>query len=91
MTALVKAAKYGHDDIVRILAEKEAGMQDEHGWSALMLAAEKGHPECLKILASEETGMRDNEGETAMMRSTKKGKILSFLSPFEVGLVDNIG
>ena len=54
-----------------------------------MYAADNNHLECAKLLAPEEAGMRDDAGETAMMKSTKKDEIVSFLSPFEAGLVDN--
>ena len=70
-TALMVAAHYGHTGCVRILAEKEAGTQDELGETALMIAAEKGHLECVKILIEAEAGMRDSYGETALMKATK--------------------
>jgi len=60
MTALMHAAKQGYDDIVRILAEKEARMKDNGGWTALMFVAWNGHLECVKILLDFEAGMRDH-------------------------------
>ena len=53
------AAYYGHAGCVRILAEKEARIQDNAGKTALMFAAHMGHLECLKILAPKEEGMYD--------------------------------
>ena len=38
MTALMYAAQQGYDDIVRILVEKEVGMQDDYGRTALYYA-----------------------------------------------------
>ena len=35
------AAMYGYEDIVRILAEKEAGMKDGYGYTALHYTAKK--------------------------------------------------
>ena len=64
----MKAAKYGYDDIVRILVEKETGMQDGDKWTALMFAAKYGHLECVKFLLDFEAGMQDNDGKTAMMQ-----------------------
>ena len=70
MTALMIAAKYGYDDIVRILIEKEVGMQDKDRRTALMSAAGYGHLECVKILAPLEKGMKNKYGETALYFTT---------------------
>ncbi len=56
------AAHYGKTGCVRILAEKEAGMKDENGWTALILAAMNGHLECVKILAPLENRMQRFDG-----------------------------
>ncbi len=56
------AANNGKTNCVKILAEKEARMQDGFGLTALMLAAEEGHLECVKILAPLEKGMQKNDG-----------------------------
>jgi len=64
-------------------------MKGSIGRTALMCAADNNHLECVKLLTPEEAGMRDDYGVTAMMKSTKKGEIVSFLSPFEAGLVNN--
>ena len=67
------AAYYGKTGCVRILAEKEAKMQDEEKRTALMYAAENGHLECVKILAPLEKGMQSNnichDGWTALMHA----------------------
>ena len=41
------AAMYGYEDIVRILAEKEAGMKDQQGCTALYYSSTK---ECAQFL-----------------------------------------
>ena len=51
------AARYGKTECVRILAEKEAGMQDGGNMTALMFAAENGYFGCMKFLLGEEAGM----------------------------------
>ena len=61
-TSLMVAAFYGKAGCVRLLAEKEARMQDEDGWTALIYAARNGHLECVKILAPLEQGMKSNHG-----------------------------
>ena len=45
------AAMYGYKDIVRVLAEKEAGMKDGHGYTALHYTAENSSTkECAEFL-----------------------------------------
>ena len=61
-TTLMVAAFYGKTECVRILAEKEAKMQDGYNETALMFAAEKGHLECVEILAPLEKGMKNRVG-----------------------------
>ena len=53
------AAHYGKAKCVRILAQKEAKMQDGGKMTALMYAAEKGHLECVEILAPLEKEMKN--------------------------------
>ena len=52
----------GRTECVRILAEKEAKMQDGNNNTALMYTAENGQLECVKILAQLEKGMKSNSG-----------------------------
>ena len=59
---MMVAANSGETECVRMLAEKEAKMQDRFGLTALMFAAYKGHLECVKSLAPLEKGMKDNSG-----------------------------
>ena len=61
-TALMVAAFYGKTECVRILAQKEAKMQDDSNNTALKFAALSGHLECVKVLASLEAGMQDKHG-----------------------------
>ena len=72
-TALMVAAFYGKTGCVRILAEKEAKMQDEEKWTALIHAARNGHHECVEILAPLEKGMQNNNGWTGLMYAAWKG------------------
>jgi len=87
-TALMVAAQHGYARCVRILAEKEAGMQDELGETALILAAIKGHLECVEILAPLEKGMKMSEEWTALMYAAKGGKTdcVRHLAPHEAGM-----
>ena len=73
-TALMVAAYHGKTECVRILAEKEVGMQDEYNNTALMVAAREGHLECVKILSDFEAGMQDDKGKTALMYAAEEGK-----------------
>ena len=60
------AAFYGSTECVRILAEKEAKMQDGGKMTALMYAAGQGHLDCVKILAPLEEGMCDKWNDSAL-------------------------
>ena len=49
-TAMMIAALFGQAEVVRRLTGKEAGMRDDHGWSALMHAAASSDPETVSVL-----------------------------------------
>jgi len=61
------AARYGHDECVKLLVEKEAGLSGRVKWSkqdqgsdnctALMLAAAGGYPKCVELLVEKEAKM----------------------------------
>ena len=51
------AANSGKTEYVRILAEKETGIQDEIGLTALMMAAKNDHAECVRVLVEKEAKM----------------------------------
>ena len=92
-TALMVAAFNGKTECVRILAQKEARMQD---WytdyrkrycktnTALMFAAGEGHFECVKVLAPLEKGMKDNDSHTAKWYASyfNKKDIVNYLNQF---------
>ncbi|ESU36641.1 Serine/threonine protein kinase [Giardia duodenalis] len=72
-TALMRAAIYGHAELVGLLLEKEGGIRDNSGWTALIWAARTGHIDCLELLLEREGGMRDNNGGTALMATVGNG------------------
>ena len=51
-TPLLEAARYGHDDIVRVLiaAGADVKAQDKDGKTALMLAVQGTHDEVVRVL-----------------------------------------
>ena len=58
------AAENGHDDIVCLLINKEAGIQDNDGMTALMFASKRGHSSCVDLLiGNDEVNIRDKHGE----------------------------
>ena len=57
-TALVRAARNGRPGCVKLLLEKESGMQDKDGWTALMLAVYDNRLECARLLAEREKDMK---------------------------------
>ncbi|EFO61419.1 Kinase, NEK [Giardia lamblia P15] len=92
-TALMRAAVYGHAEIVELLAEKEEGLRDSDGWTALMCAAAYGHVHCVKLLLEKEGGMQCDDGWTALMSAAKHGytDCLRLLLEKESGVQDNEG
>jgi ankyrin repeat protein len=51
-TALIEAARFGHDDVVAVLliARADVSAKNKQGKTALMLASEGGHDECVRLL-----------------------------------------
>ena len=51
-TALIEAARFGHDDVVAalLIAKADVNVKNRDGKSALMLAAEGGHDEVVRLL-----------------------------------------
>ena len=86
-TSLMIAAFKGNVNIVRLLAEAEAGERGHQqrsvgaGYTALQLAIFFGHLECVKILYDYEKDVKDDQGRTcidyarlATSRSRKEGR-----------------
>lgn len=57
-TALIQAARFGHDEVVTalLLAKADMNAKNDEGKTALMLAAEGGHDETIKMLTSAGAG-----------------------------------
>ncbi|ESU43278.1 Ankyrin repeat protein, partial [Giardia duodenalis] len=53
-TALMMAAAHGHAECIKLLLNREAGMQDEDGYTALMSAVINNDLECAGLLAKRE-------------------------------------
>lgn len=51
-TALIQAARFGHDEVVRalLLAKADVTIKNAQGKTALMLAAESGHDQTVALL-----------------------------------------
>jgi ankyrin repeat protein len=51
-TALIEAARFGHDDVVAalLIARADVSAKNKQGKTALMLASEGGHDECVRLL-----------------------------------------
>ena len=51
-TALIEAARFGHDDVVTelLIAKADVNAKNRDGKTALMLAAEGGHDEVVRLL-----------------------------------------
>ena len=51
-TALIEAARFGHDDVITALlvARADVSTKNKQGKTALMLASEGGHDECVRLL-----------------------------------------
>jgi len=70
LTALMKAAFNGKEQVVQMLADKGADidMKDKEGHTALMLAAFRGHTEVVRTLLTRGANMNlsDKSGKTAL-------------------------
>ena len=53
-TALIQAARFGHDEVVTalLLAKADMNAKNDEGKTAVMLAAEGGHDETIKMLTT---------------------------------------
>ena len=51
-TALIEAARFGHDDVVEalLIARADVSAKNKQGKTALMLASEGGHDDCVRLL-----------------------------------------
>ncbi|ESU40003.1 Ankyrin repeat protein, partial [Giardia duodenalis] len=72
-TALMMAAAHGHAECIKLLLNREAGMQDEYGNTTLMWAARLGHINCIRLLLRKEAGMQDRYGRTALLLTAYNG------------------
>ena len=56
-TALIEAARFGHDDVITALlvARADVNAKNKQGKTALMLASEGGHDECVRLLTQAST------------------------------------
>jgi len=57
-TALIEAARFGHDDVVTalLIAKADVKVKNDAGKTALMLAAENGHDESVRVLTQAGAG-----------------------------------
>jgi ankyrin repeat protein len=62
VTALYRAAEYGHKDVVALLLDRMdhnlIAAKDEYGWTALHCAARDGHKDVVALLEKEEESRR---------------------------------
>ena len=77
-TALMRAAKRDHKDIVRYLVDNGADVnaEDNKGKTAIMGAAKKGNKTiCKKLIeAGADVNKKDDRGRTALMRAAFLGR-----------------
>ena len=71
----MSAAREGHTEVVKLLAEYEKGMRDNIGWTALMWAAINDRTEIVKILLGYEKGMQNEWGNTALVEAVRYNHI----------------
>jgi uncharacterized protein len=57
-TALIQAARFGHDEVVTalLIAKADVKIKNDEGKTALMLAAEGGHDETVRVLTQAGAG-----------------------------------
>ncbi|MFQ5488688.1 MAG: ankyrin repeat domain-containing protein [Gammaproteobacteria bacterium] len=76
---LILAARYGHDNVVRILLNRgvDIDRQDELGNSALIAVAAEPHTAILKLLLKRgaDVHLATNDGTTALMNAAASGRL----------------
>jgi ankyrin repeat protein len=57
-TALIEAARFGHNDVVTalVIAKADVNAKNDDGKTALMLASEGGHDETVRVLTQAGAG-----------------------------------
>jgi len=66
-------------------------MRDNNGWTALMFTTDSGRLDRAHIILEEYMGIWNKGGDTDTTLSAKRDATALLLSPFEAGLVDNMG
>jgi len=88
-TALVEAARWGHDDCVEYLIEKGADVHSKNpkGQTALHIAAQQGRDSTLRLLVSKGANVneKDEDGETPLMYATAKDQITTISTLLSLG------
>ncbi len=76
---LILAARYGHENVVRILLDRGVDIdhQDELGTSALIAVAAEPHTAILKLLLKRgaDVHLGTNDGTTALMNAAASGRL----------------
>lgn len=85
-TALIYAARNGHTDCVKLLAETEAGCATTTGRTALFWALLNGYDACAEILYPKEHKICDNKQQTPLMAAAAGGSTLFVSRMVEAGL-----
>jgi serine/threonine-protein phosphatase 6 regulatory ankyrin repeat subunit B len=77
MSALMHVARYGHEEMVKVLIKSGADVnaQDRGGWTALVYASRYGHDAVVKVLIESGAMLdgEDTDGYTALMYASAKG------------------
>ena len=79
-TPLIWASRNGHDEVVRLLLEADASIDNqtaEAEITALYSAANEGHTEATRVLleAGANTELADTANNTALLRASRKGHV----------------
>jgi len=71
-TALIQAARFGHDEVVTalLIAKADVKTKNDEGKTALMLAAEGGHDETVRALTQAGAGQQTHEKLSGRMYRT---------------------
>lgn len=87
-TALIHAAISNNLEMVRILKEKEAKMQDRLGFTALMYAIRNKNMDIVSELAQYEAGAISKSGETALFMAIESefSSSIPLLLPYEINI-----
>merc|ERR1712000_197238 len=87
-TALIEAARWGHDNCVEYLLENKAGLtiSNGEGQTAMHIAAQQGRDSTLRLLVAKgaDVNVLDDDGDTPLMYAAARDKLTTISTLLEL-------